>query len=69
MKNTLTIILLLILMTAFTIFIHLSKISHEVTEILSPVKVAVDINNNKVKDNSEIFCSSVIEIFSRKPDE
>ena len=67
MKNIITIILLLILMTAFIFFIHLSKISHEVTEIISPVKIAIDINNNKITDSNEIFCISDIESFSLNP--
>lgn len=67
MKNIFTIILLLVFMTAFGIFVHLSKISHEVIDIITPSKIVVDINRNKIADNNEIFCVSGVESFSLEP--
>lgn len=67
MKNLFTIILLLVLMTVFGVFIHLSKISHEVVDVISPTKIVVDVNQNKVSDNNEIYCISGIESFSLEP--
>lgn len=67
MKNIFTIVLLLLLMTAFGIFVHLSKLSHEVIDVVTPSKIVVDINENKIADNNEIFCVSGVESFSLEP--
>lgn len=64
MKNILTISLLIVLLLLFGIFVHFSKVSHEVIEVLSPSKFVIDMNDNKIKDTDEIFCIDGIESFS-----
>ena len=55
------------MLTAFGIFIHLSKISHTVIDVITPSKIVADINKNNIADNNEVFCAEGIESFSLNP--
>ena len=49
------------MLTAFGIFIHLSKISHTVIDVITPSKIVADINKNniaKMKDGVIIINNS-----------
>ncbi len=67
MKKFFTIFTLLLVLLLFGIFIHFSKISHEVLEIINPSMFVIDMNDNKVKDNNEVICLDKIESFSTNP--
>lgn len=67
MKNILTTLLLLILFTAFSIFIIESSKSKEILTVFSPTKIGIDIDNDKTISNNEIFCIKDIESFSLEP--
>jgi len=69
MKNSFAIVILLILMIAFGVFIHVINSADEVIDIISPSKIVVDVNKNKIKDSSEVFCVAKIESFSLNPSE
>ena len=67
MKNILTTLLLLILFTAFSIFIIESSKSKDILTVFSPTKIGIDIDNDKTISNNEIFCIEDIESFSLEP--
>ena len=61
MKNSFAVVILLILMVAFGVFIHVINLKDEVIDIISPSKIVVDKNKNKIKDSGEVFCIAKIE--------
>ena len=64
MKNTITTILLLSLLIIFSLFIKMNEKYKTVLKVLSPVQLAIDLNNDKVIDNDETVCIDGIETFS-----
>ena len=62
-------IFIVLLFLVFSFYIYWSQLSNEVIEILSPDKIAVDINHNGITDNDEIICVNNIESFKLDSDE
>ena len=70
MKNKiLTIIILLILLSIFTIFVFAYKNKYEVLNVKSADRITVDINHNGTVDSDEVICIDKIESFEYEPDE
>ena len=70
MKNKiLTIIILLILLSIFTIFVFAYKNKYEVLNVKSADQITVDINHNGTVDSDEVICIDKIESFEYEPDE
>ena len=67
MKKFLTTLLLLILFSAFSIFIIESGKSKEILTVFSPTKIGIDLDKNKTISNNEIFCIDSIESYSLEP--
>lgn len=67
MKKVLTTLLLLILFSAFSIFIIESGKSQEILTVFSPTKIGIDLDKNKIILNNEIFCIDGIESYSLEP--
>ena len=60
------VIILIALFGAFLGYEFSQDVSFEVLKILSPTEVVVDINNNGVEDDDEIFCLNDVQSFSTK---
>ena len=69
MKKHLTALLIITLFTAFSLFIVLTCRTKTVLNVITPNKIAVDMNNDKSTDNNEIICIDEIESFSLEPDD
>jgi len=65
MKKIITIFFLILSLIIFGIFLKINYGSNEVIEVISPTKLVVDLNNNKIADNNEIICVANIESFSK----
>ncbi len=64
MKRLLSAILLLLTFGIFSAFVVLNGKSKTVLEVLSPVKIVIDLDNNKTITQDEIICIEGIEAFS-----
>lgn len=69
MKKHLTASLLIILFIVFALFIHINSRTKTVLRVITPDKIAVDMNNDKSTDSNEIICIDGIETFSLEPDD
>lgn len=69
MKKHLTASLLIILFIVFALFIHIHSRTKTVLSVITPDKIAVDMNNDKSTDSNEIICIDGIETFSLEPDD
>lgn len=69
MKKHLTASLLIILFIVFALFIHINSRTKTVLSVITPDKIAVDMNNDKSTDSNEIICIDGIETFSLEPDD
>jgi len=67
MKQKITYLFIVILFLIFGVYVHQSQLSNEVLEVISPVRIVVDTNNNKIKDNNEIFCVNGADSFPLRP--
>lgn len=64
MKNFLTVLFLLGLFSAFCVFVIINNKSKTVLNIISPVKIGIDLNNSKSAERNETVCIEGIESFS-----
>ncbi len=64
MKKHLTTLFLLAIFVIFSLFIQMNSKYKTVLKIFSPVKIAVDLDNNKTVDSNETICIEGIEAFS-----
>ncbi|MDE6138889.1 MAG: hypothetical protein K2F57_05410, partial [Candidatus Gastranaerophilales bacterium] len=69
MKKHLTTLVLIILFIAFSLFNVLNSRTKTVLNVITPDKIAVDMNNDKSTDNNEIICLEGVETFSLEPSE
>lgn len=69
MKNLITTIFLIGILSVFLFFIMEIEKTKEVLEIYTPTKIGIDIDKNKTISNDEIFCIDGIESFSLEPSE
>lgn len=67
MKNFITSLLLIIMLAAFSLFIHEIGKQKEVLQIITPTKFGIDIDKNKIISHDEIICIEDIESFSLEP--
>ena len=64
MKKFFGVFILLLLLTAFGLFLKINYGSNEVLKIITPTKLVIDINNNKIQDPGETICIPEIEAFT-----
>ncbi len=64
MKNIIISIILLSLFGIFSFFIIKENSTKEVLNIITPTKISVDLNNNKIPEQNETICITNIESFS-----
>lgn len=69
MKNFLTVLFLLGLFSTFCVFVMFNSKSKTVLNIISPVKIGVDLNNSKSAERNETVCVEGVETFLLEPDE
>lgn len=69
MKNLITTIFLIGILSVFLIFISETEKTKEVLEVYTPTKIGIDIDKNKTISNEEIFCIEGVESFSLEPSE
>lgn len=69
MKNLITTIFLIGILSIFLIFISEAEKTKEVLEVYTPTKIGIDIDKNKTISNEEIFCIEGVESFSLEPSE
>ncbi len=63
-KKLLTSALLIIIFSLFSLYLIKNSEKHEVLEVYSPLKFAIDLNNNKRIDSDEVICIPEIKTFS-----
>lgn len=64
MKRFFAISAILILLSAFSIFIYCRQLSSTVLKVIEPGIVQIDLNNNGIADDNETICIPDIESFS-----
>ena len=57
-------IVLIFSLICFSIFINKTTKEHEILQVHTPYKLAIDTNNNRIIDSNETFCIQGIESFS-----
>ena len=63
-KKIFTSVILLLVFSIFSFSVIKSSENHEILEVYTPLKFAVDLNDNKKVDSDEIICLSDIKTFS-----
>ena len=69
MKKFLGVIFLVLSLALFGLFLKFKYGVNEVLEVITPTKLAIDLNNNKIVDSNEIICIPEIESFTKNFDE
>ncbi len=69
MKRHFAALFLIILLTIFSTFIIQHGKSKEVLSVVTPTKLAIDFNNDKIISNEEFICVDGVESFSLEPND
>lgn len=69
MKKLYTAIILILILAIFSIFVYQNGKTKEVLSVISPIKIGIDLDNNKIITQNEIICIADIESFSLEPTE
>ena len=64
MQKHLTTLFLIIILITFSLFIKMNSRYKTVLKVFSPVKIAIDLDNNKTVESNETICIDGIEAFS-----
>ena len=69
MKKVIAALILITLFSIFCCFLIQMENAKEVLKVITPTKIGVDFDKNKIIDNNEIICINDIESFSLEPTE